>query len=341
MQVRIFALAAGATLSQAAFIDFWTRAATRWKNHPGFGGYGLMNEPYDMPAPGTTVEPYDVQMQDLHDLADLRAGGDQSDPRRRSEQPDLPGRQRLERVPRSIANNPGWPLQASQPHLRSAYVPGCVQQRPRFDYDTEVAKNFSAGFGPVPINVNTGVDRLKIATDWAQAHGVKLALTETGMPIDDPRWQDMFQNMVNYARAAKVRGLQLEWRQPLAAAQRRDQPRAGLAPEQDAGAVDVRTDEGRLRAFAKPRCSTTARAGRRRARRSRSPSMRAATWPRRSTLTVSVQQRRHLEQDRRSPSPPAPTARTPSPSPRHPTRGHAHLQQRRSWRRRRRARSIR
>ena len=55
VQVRIFSLAKGATLTMAHFTDFWSRAAARWKDHPGFGGYGLMNEPHQMPRPGEVV----------------------------------------------------------------------------------------------------------------------------------------------------------------------------------------------------------------------------------------------------------------------------------------------
>ena len=40
-----------------------------------------------------------------------------------------------------------------------------------FDYDTEVGKNFSAGVGNESINPDTGVKRLKIATDWAEGQG--------------------------------------------------------------------------------------------------------------------------------------------------------------------------
>jgi hypothetical protein len=73
-----------------------------------------------------------------------------------------------------------------------------------FDYDTEVAKNYSAGFGVGSINLDTGLNRLKLATDWARAKGAKLALTEVGMPIDDPRWQEMFKRAVNHARQEGV-----------------------------------------------------------------------------------------------------------------------------------------
>jgi endoglucanase len=41
--------------------------------------------------------------------------------------------------------------------------------------------------------------------EFAQAHGgLRLALTETGMPLDDPRWQASYTNLLNYARANGV-----------------------------------------------------------------------------------------------------------------------------------------
>jgi endoglucanase len=56
----------------------------------------------------------------------------------------------------------------------------------------------------VPIDLDTGVNRLKQAVDWAQANGVRLALTETGMPLDDPRWQESFRRLALYARQQGV-----------------------------------------------------------------------------------------------------------------------------------------
>jgi hypothetical protein len=41
------------------------------------------------------------------------------------------------------------------------------------------------------------MNRMKIAVEWARTHGARLALTETGMPIDDLRWQEAFRRLVN------------------------------------------------------------------------------------------------------------------------------------------------
>src|SRR5207253_10059514 len=63
--MRILSTAPGATLTMPQFTDLWTRIAQRWKDHPGFGGYGLMNEPFNLPAPGGTNETFGGE-QDLH-----------------------------------------------------------------------------------------------------------------------------------------------------------------------------------------------------------------------------------------------------------------------------------
>ncbi len=96
IQSRIFSLVPGATLKIAHFTDFWTRAATKWKNHPGFGGYGLMNEPHDMPKPGGVIASNEEAVEGRrrpHDLAHVRAGGHPGHTRGRHRQPDLCGGQ--------------------------------------------------------------------------------------------------------------------------------------------------------------------------------------------------------------------------------------------------------
>ena len=199
VQMRIFALAPGVTLKQANFVDFWTRAANRWKNHPGFGGYGLMNEPNRMPAVGSTVESLD----DRQDLTIWAAYAQAAINAIRALDPVNPiylGGNDWSGAFSLAIKNPSWPLAGSNIIYEVHMYLDAGSSGQRFDFDSEVALGFNAGFAPGPITLNTGVDRLKLAVDWAQPRGLKLALTETGMPIDDPRWQEMFQRLVNYAR---------------------------------------------------------------------------------------------------------------------------------------------
>ena len=199
VQTRIFALAPGATLKQSHFTDFWSRAASKWKDHPGFGGYGLMNEPNKMPRPGQIV----ASEGDGEDLTIWPAYAQAAIKAIRVIDPANPiylGGNEWSSAMTLATRNPGWPLAGSNIIYEVHLYLDAQNTGHAFDYETEAARNFSAGIGKMPIDVDTGVKRLKPAVEWARAKGVKLALTETGMPIDDPRWEPMFRRMLDYAR---------------------------------------------------------------------------------------------------------------------------------------------
>ena len=190
VQQRIFALAPGATLRQAHFADFWGRAAARWKDHPGLGGYGLMNEPHDLPRAGTINASNGGE--DLSILPAFVQSAIQAIRAVDSDTPIyVPGNEWSAAM--TIGRlNAAYPLAGENLIYEVHMYLDAFSNGHAFDWDTEVAKNFSAGFGVTPITTATGHDRLKIALDWAQAKGVTLALTEVGMPVDDARWQTSF-----------------------------------------------------------------------------------------------------------------------------------------------------
>ncbi|WP_233259461.1 glycoside hydrolase family 5 protein [Ramlibacter sp. WS9] len=200
VRTRIFALAAGATLTRANYSDFMSRIAARWKAHPGFGGYGLMNEPFNMPRPGQVVESIDGRGQDLTIWpAFARAAVDAIrgiDP----VNPIYVGGNDRSSAWTLGTHNPGFPLPGVNIIYEVRAYLDAFNNGDGLDFDLEAARNSSAGVGTVPINLDTGVDRLRPAVDWAKAHGgSKLALTETGMPLDDPRWEEAFKRLVDYA----------------------------------------------------------------------------------------------------------------------------------------------
>jgi hypothetical protein len=197
VQVRIFSLAPGATLTQSNFNDFWTRVAAKWKGHPGLAGYGLMNEPHDMPRPGEIVE--STEGEDLTIWPSYAKAAIHAIRAVDAQTPIYVGGNGWGSAMGMATLNPGFPLAGRhliyEVHLYlDASSSGMV-----FDLDTEVAKGYSAGFGRAPIHTLTGLNRLRLATDWAKVKGVKLALTEVGMPIDDARWRNMFKLVVNHA----------------------------------------------------------------------------------------------------------------------------------------------
>lgn len=198
VQERIFSLAPGATLTQAHFADVWSRAAQRWKGHPGLGGWGLMNEPHDMPAPGRTEE--------------SEGGGEDLAIWPRYAQAAIEAIRKIDgTAPIYVASNawsaatalaernPGFPLQGANLVYEVHLYLDAASNGHAFDYETEVRKGFSAGVGRRAIDADTGARRLEQAVRWARKHQARLALTEIGMPLDDARWQEMFQRTVDLA----------------------------------------------------------------------------------------------------------------------------------------------
>jgi hypothetical protein len=94
--------------------------------------------------------------------------------------------------------NPTWPIAGSNIVYEVHSYVDAYNNGNGFDWDAEVAKNFTAGFGVGPVTVDTGLNRMRIATDWAHAHNTRIALTETGMPFDDPRWIEAFRRMIQH-----------------------------------------------------------------------------------------------------------------------------------------------
>ncbi len=196
VQARICALAPGATLTPAHLADFWTRAAQKWKDHPGFGGYGLMNEPHELPAPGATVSGGNEDLTTWPTFAQAAIDAIRAvDP----VNPIYVGGNQWSSAMAIATQDPGFPLKGNNLIYEVHMYLDASSAGYAFDYDTEVAKGYSAGLGNVPIDQDTGVNRLKIATDWATTNRVKHALTEIGMPIDDVRWQTMFERAVVFA----------------------------------------------------------------------------------------------------------------------------------------------
>ena len=204
VQVRIMALAPGATLKIGNYMDFMARIASAWKGHPGLAGYGMMNEPYYLPKPGTIVEAYEGWGEDLAIWPTFAKAGIEAI---RSIDPDKPvylGGNDWNSAWTLATNNPGWPVDAPNIIYDVHGYLDSFSNGNGVDWELEVARGFTAGVAAAPIDAQTGVHRLQQAVAFTQPHGRRLALSETGMPVDDPRWQDSFTNLLNYARANNV-----------------------------------------------------------------------------------------------------------------------------------------
>jgi endoglucanase len=204
VQTRIMSLAPGATLKLANYMDFMARIATQWKSHPGLGGYGMMNEPYYMPKPGDTVEAFEGWGEDLTIWPTFAKAGIEAI---RSIDPTTPiylGGNDWNSAWTLPTNNPGWPVNAPNIIYDVHGYLDSFSNGNGVDWDLEVQRGFTAGVAAAPIDAQTGVNRLAQAVAFTQPRGLKLSLSETGMPVDDPRWQESFLNLLNYAHANGV-----------------------------------------------------------------------------------------------------------------------------------------
>ncbi|MDQ3058279.1 MAG: glycoside hydrolase family 5 protein [Pseudomonadota bacterium] len=194
--VRIFGLAPAASLTPAHFVDFWRRAATQWRNHPGLGGYGLMNEPHDLPEPGGVTE----SANSREDLSILPVFMQAAIDAIRALDPLTPiyvaGNEWGGAV-NVATKNPAYPLSGDGLVYEVHTYLDRRSTGHAFDWETEVAPNsWSLKRQSAPITTATGRERVKVAVDWARARKVRLALGEIGMPIDDPRWAQSFRGAV-------------------------------------------------------------------------------------------------------------------------------------------------
>jgi len=196
LRQRIFALAEGATLTPALFADFWRRAAARWKGHPGLGGYGLMNEPHDLPNPGKTVESTDGR-EDLMILPVFMQAAIDAIRALDKATPIYVAGNAWSSAGAAATRNPGYPLAGSGLIYE---VHAYLDRRSNgfaFDWDTETSRKPIGNWRPMPVSTGTGRERVKGAIDWAKDKKIKLALGEIGMPIDDPRWAESFKGAVD------------------------------------------------------------------------------------------------------------------------------------------------
>ena len=198
LQTRIFALAEGASLSPAQFADFWRRAASMWGGHPGLGGYGLMNEPHELPERGSIVESKRGR-EDLMILPVFMQAAIDAVRAIDTATPIYVGGNEWSSAGGVATKNPGYPLAGAGLIYEVHSYLDRRSTGAAFDWESEASVKKTAGYQAPPITSATGRERIKVAVDWAKAKGVRLALGEIGMPVDDPRWAESFKNTIDLA----------------------------------------------------------------------------------------------------------------------------------------------
>lgn len=172
----------GPTIEQ--FASFWKAMATEFKDYPALIGYDIMNEPHDMPTATTWKNAAQaatdaIRSVDMGNIIYLSGDGWSSAHTWLDNNRDL------------IINDPAgriiYVAHSYYDHYNQGFYNGT--------YDQE---------GAYP---TLGIDRLKPFVEWLNAHGLKGQVGEFGIPSDDPRWQTLQQNTLDYMKANGLEGI--------------------------------------------------------------------------------------------------------------------------------------
>ncbi len=197
------------TINQSNFNAFWTKfinyvepgTGRTVKQHPGLAGYGLMNEPNQMPVAGGTTangvpEDLTIWVQFAQSAVNAIRAVDPTTPiyvsgnQWSTAWTGNPGGSYL-------ALNPGFPLAGTGLIYEGHFYLDSRSNGARYDWPFEFAEPFCAGESGVNgARVTTGATRAQYMIDYA-ALGNKFAVTEMGMPVNDLNWQTSAQTAVN------------------------------------------------------------------------------------------------------------------------------------------------
>lgn len=202
VQERIFALAAGATLTQADFNDIWTKIVSYWgvnwngsgAPHPGLGGYGLMNEPNSMPPVGG-IESIGGMDEDFNIWSTFAQGAVNTIRALDTTTPIYVAGNVWSSTENWVSQNPGFPLTGTNLIYEGHIYLDAFSNGHRFDWSTEAA---------LGATTQTGVNRLTPFKTWLEKYNLKGCIGEIGMPTDNDAsgnasWQTSFYNTTQLA----------------------------------------------------------------------------------------------------------------------------------------------
>ena len=174
-------------LTRQHLADLWVRVSDELRGHPALYAFGLMNEPHDLgQADWKQISQFVLSaLRDSGDRSLITIAGDNWS--HADEWPDVHG-------PGSWIDDP-WSNFVYEAHL---YCDADRSGQYKLTFDDELQRNRR-----LP---TIGPDRLRPFTDWLARNQVRGYLGEYGIPGDDPRWQDILENLLQALDAASLDG---------------------------------------------------------------------------------------------------------------------------------------
>ncbi len=174
-------------LTRQHLADLWVRVSHELRDHPALYAFGLMNEPHDLgPADWKQISQFVLSaLRDSGDHTLIMIAGDNWS--HADEWPGVHG-------PDSWIDDPVTNF-AYEAHL---YFDADRSGQYKLNFDDELRRN--------PRLPSIGPERLRPFADWLARNQVRGYLGEYGIPGDDPRWQDVLENLLQALDAASVDG---------------------------------------------------------------------------------------------------------------------------------------
>jgi len=174
----------GSSLTTEHVTDVWSKIAEEFKSYNNIWGYGLMNEPHDMPGSSTWFNIAQALIDKIR-VVDTKTtivvGGD------------------------SFSSAARWLLASD--NLKNLKDPSDnLIFEAHIYFDNDHSGKYAKGYDAEACTPTTGVERAKPFVEWLNANGLRGFIGEYGVPDNDPRWLETLDNMLKYLKDNCVNG---------------------------------------------------------------------------------------------------------------------------------------
>lgn len=158
--------------------DFWQKLASEIKDSPALVGYGIMNEPHDMPYQGAWKTAAQATVNAIRQVDSNEA---------------------------IYVNGDSWSGAHSWKSLNNDFILSDPANNIYYEahqyFDRDSSGIYAGNYDQEGAYASVGVDRLKPFVEWLQEHNLKGFIGEFGVPSNDGRWLEVQEKALDYIEA--------------------------------------------------------------------------------------------------------------------------------------------
>lgn len=171
-------------LTIAHVVDVWAKLAGKFKSNTNIWGYGLMNEPHDMPSPDTWFNIAQALINAIREVdaeTSIVVGGD------------------------SFSSAARWKMASD--NLKNLEDPSDnLIFEAHVYFDNDQSGKYAKSYEEENATPETGVESVTPFVEWLNENGLRGFIGEYGVPDDDPRWLVTLDNLLQYLKANCING---------------------------------------------------------------------------------------------------------------------------------------